>query len=252
MHNHISQLSIHREAVPDTIHTKNPFKKQLLHLNQSFYQPNQHHPAIPANKVHRHRTSPVSPYTFPFHHRDHHVIHRKAKALTAMLIVLAVVIFQFHMAVVHRLDTYPKIRHHLWVVAMESIQDSVEDIPVQVNSEIFCVFVKLIKYSLQGRLDSGYSGRLGSNGAGLFGSQTSSDLSQYMTQSERLAREQAQNVQGSGTYSGSALVDANSHDVNLSGSGSGSGGLSGSGGFSKVKSWENSSKWASGTQVKWN
>lgn len=95
-------------------------------------------------------------------------------------------------------------------------------------------------------LDSAFSSGFG---AGLFGSQTSSDLSQYMSESERLAREQAQNVQGSGTYSGSALVDSSSRDANLAGGVSGSGGLSGSGGFTKVKAWENSSKWASGTQV---
>jgi hypothetical protein len=70
-----------------------------------------------------------------------------------------------------------------------------------------------------------------------------------MSESERLAREQAQNVQGSGTYSGSALVDSASRDASLSGGLSGSGGVSGgSGGYTKVKSWENSSKWASGTQ----
>lgn len=67
-----------------------------------------------------------------------------------------------------------------------------------------------------------------------------------MSESERLAREQALNVQGSGTYSGSALVDSSSRDANLSGGSSGAGGA---GGYSKVKSWENSSKWASGTQV---
>lgn len=72
-----------------------------------------------------------------------------------------------------------------------------------------------------------------------------------MSESERLAREQAQNVQGSGTYSGSSLVDSASRDINLSGGVTGSGGLSGgAGGFTKVKSWENSSKWASGTQVR--
>ncbi|KAJ6646958.1 hypothetical protein Bhyg_02175 [Pseudolycoriella hygida] len=97
-----------------------------------------------------------------------------------------------------------------------------------------------------GGRDSAFNSQYGSS---LFGSQTSSDLSQYMSESERLAREQARNVQSSGTYSGSALVGSSSQDINLTGGASGSGGLSGgSGGYTKVKSWENSSKWASGTQ----
>ncbi len=67
-----------------------------------------------------------------------------------------------------------------------------------------------------------------------------------MSESERLARQQAQSVQGTGTYSGSALVDSASSDGGLASSGGLSGGA---GGYTKVKSWENSSKWASGTQV---
>jgi len=100
---------------------------------------------------------------------------------------------------------------------------------------------------IEGGVDAGF-GRHDS----LFGSQTSSDLSQYMSESERLAREQSRNVQGSGTYHGSALVDSASRDISLSGGLTGSGGLSGGegAGYTKVKSWENSSKWASGTQVR--
>lgn len=72
-----------------------------------------------------------------------------------------------------------------------------------------------------------------------------------MSESERLAREQAQSVQGTGTYSGSALVESAAQDNNWAGGLSGSGGSSGgTGGYNRVKSWENSSKWSSGTQVR--
>lgn len=104
---------------------------------------------------------------------------------------------------------------------------------------------------IEGAVDSSF-GRFGSQTGG-FGSHSSNDLSQYMSESERLAREQSQNVQGTGTYHGSALVDSAAHDANLAGGVSGSGGLSGgngNGAYTKTKSWENSSKWASGTQVR--
>lgn len=132
MHNPINLLSIRREAAhPDTNHIKNPFNK-LLHLNQSYYQPNPHHPAIPANKV-LHPISPVnSLYMFPFHRQARHVIHRKAN-ITAMLIAV-VDMFQFHMhqvAEVRHLDTHLTIQHRqVLVVSVEARLVLVEDIPV--------------------------------------------------------------------------------------------------------------------------
>lgn len=129
MHNHhINRLSIHREAVPTyTDHVKNPFDKLLLHLNQLYYQPNRHHLATRANKVHHHRTLlTASQYMFPHHHLDHLVIHRKLKALQMLIVVAAT--FQYHMhqvVVVHRPDTCLKIQHHLLEVDTE--QDSVVD-----------------------------------------------------------------------------------------------------------------------------
>lgn len=73
-----------------------------------------------------------------------------------------------------------------------------------------------------------------------------------MSESERLAKLQSQTVQGQGAYSGSSTVDSEfSHDNHLGLSGqSGLGNAQGAGGgFLRTKSWENNSKWASGTQV---
>lgn len=133
MHNLINQSSTLLVAAhPDIDHTKNPFSKLLLLLNQSYFQPNQHHPAIPVNRA-RHQTPPVSLCTFLYLHLAHLAIRHRVKVITAILIVVVVVIFPFHMhqVEVRRLDTYLKIRRRL-LEASVVMQDSVEDIQ-QVN-----------------------------------------------------------------------------------------------------------------------
>lgn len=145
-HSLINPLSIRREVVlQDTNHIKNPFDK-ALHLNQLYYQLNQHHPAIPANKA-RHRTSLANLHTFPFLHQVLLVIRRKVKVTIATLIA-EVAMFQFlmHQAVeVCHLDTYPKIQPHLLEVS-EVMLDSVGDIPLQVNVKSKLVEEQKINY----------------------------------------------------------------------------------------------------------
>lgn len=85
-----------------------------------------------------------------------------------------------------------------------------------------------------------YGGRYGSTlGA-------SPDLSSYMTESERLAKMQSKSVHNSHQpLSGSSTVDARFGSAS---SGSGLNSLGGAG-YQRTKSWETSSKWASGSQV---
>lgn len=114
-----------------------------------------------------------------------------------------------------------------------------------------------------GNYPSTTAGRYSSahHGSSQFDGHASAGLSSYMSEAERLAKLQAQSVQGSGTYSGSSLVDSElsaqhgnsaagiSNDNALQES-SGAAGSGGAGnGYVRTKSWENNSKWASGTQV---
>lgn len=138
------------------------------------------------------------------------------------------------------------------------------------------VFNEQSGLSHSGSANGGYVGRFGNYPQGgivgggqyrptarlstnIFDNHASSGLSTYMSESERLAKLQAQTVQGQGAYSGSSTVDsAFSQDSSLlsgtGGLGSGLGvgssqGTGSNGGFIRTKSWENNSKWASGTQV---
>uniref|UniRef100_U5EPF6 Putative secreted mucin n=1 Tax=Corethrella appendiculata TaxID=1370023 RepID=U5EPF6_9DIPT len=87
-------------------------------------------------------------------------------------------------------------------------------------------------------------------GSGLGLSGDKNDLSEFMSESERLARAQSQSVQ-SGTVSGSSVVQnrysANDNsDVALNTVLSNSNTGAGAGGYQRTKSWASSSKWASG------
>jgi hypothetical protein len=81
-----------------------------------------------------------------------------------------------------------------------------------------------------------------------FGSSTmdsGSDLTSYMSESERLARVQAKGVYGSGnSLSGSSLTQSRFDGGDLN-SASGGGGADG---FARSKSWQSNSKWSSGSQ----
>lgn len=74
-----------------------------------------------------------------------------------------------------------------------------------------------------------------------------SDLTHFMSESERLAKEQAQTTRDSTAASSVVEADfstgANSLDSRLASLGGGNGR------FTKAKSWESNSKWSSGTQV---
>lgn len=113
----INPLSIHREAVlPDIDHTKN-LSNKLLHHNQSYFQLNRLHPAIPASKVHR-QTSRVNLNIFQYLQEDHHVIQHKVKAASIAMRIVAELMFLILMHQVAVLDnSILKIQHHLLEVS---------------------------------------------------------------------------------------------------------------------------------------
>lgn len=83
--------------------------------------------------------------------------------------------------------------------------------------------------------NSQHSSRFGSD----FGSSSgvSSNLNQYMSESERLARLQAQNIQSSSGYKASSVTDFDGAQMVPVSTGG------------RTKSWEKSSKWASQSEV---
>lgn len=87
--------------------------------------------------------------------------------------------------------------------------------------------------------DSGFS-------SGVSSGLTSSGLSGFMSESERLARLQAQNVHSSSSQSGSVYADQYNSGSGLTGAYV----QPTTGSFGKTKSWEKSSKWASQSEVR--
>lgn len=90
--------------------------------------------------------------------------------------------------------------------------------------------VGVIGFPSSSQITSRFGSEFGSSGA-------SSNLNQYMSESERLARLQAQNIQSSSGYKASSVADFGAvQSVPVSTGG-------------RTKSWEKSSKWASQSEV---
>lgn len=92
-------------------------------------------------------------------------------------------------------------------------------------------------YPIHSRFGSDFGSEFGSSSSS-FGSGSSSNLVHYMTESERLARLQAQNIQGQHGYKGATTVDLGSANLVAQPTAG-----------SRQKSWEKSSKWSSQTEV---